>query len=455
MFYLFNANLIFILFILCLIATAIMNMSSAPNTSLSNFCCVHEVFKSIHKIESFGHLTNSTEFCMVSKQELLKYVNMIVNDRMPPAYMNCAKYKDPAHHLDPCNQSTERQYIALLVFWFIVMIVGLLGNLTVIVAVFKFRFLNSVPTNYFIASLAVTDLLVFLLVVPSNMIRAYYNTAFCAGKILCRTFMTLDFTLFTASIAHLFVISLDRLTAVMKPYTYRSILNAGRAKVIIACIWCYAVLLGALGNVRWENQRSEDQLKYDTIDCGVSSRYYVTIIFVLAFDIPAVIMAIIYILIVAVVARHAKQSPSQKKTPSENISLRNNSSLNENTMQTVTTNCQDVIPMKSISEAPKKTTCKAKKAHCKRSRTDKMMITITKTALTVYSFFILCWLPANVIILNGLWSPLDLNVNTKKWIKAIFIQVLPVINSTGNPFIYAFMSDIYRRAFKKLVGKIF
>ena len=62
----------------------------------------------------------------------------------------------------------------------------------------------------FIVSLAVSDLLVGLHIVPVKLKNAYHNLYFCNDISLCHTYITIDIILFVASITNLFVLTIDR-----------------------------------------------------------------------------------------------------------------------------------------------------------------------------------------------------------------------------------------------------
>uniref|UniRef100_A0A673GFX9 Dopamine receptor D6b n=1 Tax=Sinocyclocheilus rhinocerous TaxID=307959 RepID=A0A673GFX9_9TELE len=84
----------------------------------------------------------------------------------------------------------------------------LLGNTLVCAAVIKFKHLRSKVTNFFVISLAVSDLFVAVLVMPW---KAVSEVAGCwlFGS-FCDTWIAFDIMCSTASILNLCIISLDR-----------------------------------------------------------------------------------------------------------------------------------------------------------------------------------------------------------------------------------------------------
>ena len=62
----------------------------------------------------------------------------------------------------------------------------------------------------FILSLATSDLLVTLFIIPLKLKIVSHNLYFCHSIHLCRIYITVDNTLFVASITNLFALTVDR-----------------------------------------------------------------------------------------------------------------------------------------------------------------------------------------------------------------------------------------------------
>ncbi|NXQ61102.1 HRH2 protein, partial [Anthoscopus minutus] len=93
-----------------------------------------------------------------------------------------------------------------------------------------------------IVSLAITDLLLGLLVLPFS---AYYELAgkWPFGSILCNIYTSLDVMLCTASILNLFMISLDRYFAVTTPLRYCQVVTPSRVAVGLVVIWTVSLMV--------------------------------------------------------------------------------------------------------------------------------------------------------------------------------------------------------------------
>ena len=147
---------------------------------------------------------------------------------------------------DFCRFPTRTWYMIYVSFWTLVLIIGIIGNVLVCFAFLQSVMLRKTITNYFVTSLAVSDLLVVLFIVPLKIHFALHNHEFCAPLVFCQTLYTCDFTFFAASITNLFVISIDRYIAIVRPYNYRDYLTPRRAKALIVSIWLYSGCWGLM-----------------------------------------------------------------------------------------------------------------------------------------------------------------------------------------------------------------
>ncbi len=103
-------------------------------------------------------------------------------------------------HGEPAGRVFLGFALSLLVLW------TLLGNFTVCAAVLRFRHLRGKVTNIFIVSLAMSDLLVAVLVMPWR--AATEVTGHWAFGSFCQCWVAFDIMCSTASILNLCVISL-------------------------------------------------------------------------------------------------------------------------------------------------------------------------------------------------------------------------------------------------------
>ena len=121
-----------------------------------------------------------------------------------------------------------------------------LGNLLVLLAVWKdpLKKLRSSPPNFILVSMALADLSVGLVVCP---ITAYWGwVIFEKGTSPFDLSVIFAINVFSVNVSfgHMFLLTVDRLFAVVKPLQYRVIITNKRA-VIASCIcWIYFLAFG-------------------------------------------------------------------------------------------------------------------------------------------------------------------------------------------------------------------
>ncbi|XP_050435937.1 probable G-protein coupled receptor No9 [Adelges cooleyi] len=133
-------------------------------------------------------------------------------------------------------------FIALIVF---------IGNTLVVAAVFNSSKLRS-PTNTFIVSLAVSDLMVGVAVLPFSATWEVFKV-WLFGDYLCSVWLAVDVWMCTASILNLCAISLDRYLAVTRPVQYPSLMTKFRAKVLVVIVWVLSFVICLPPLVGWRD----------------------------------------------------------------------------------------------------------------------------------------------------------------------------------------------------------
>lgn len=137
------------------------------------------------------------------------------------------------------------------------LIFGVMGNILVILSVACHRNFRSV-THYFIANLAVADLLLSSVVVPFSAASEALG-CWVFGRHLCNAWTALDVLCCTASILSLCVISVDRWIAVSYPLQYPSFATSRRAVAAVVALWALSGAISVGPLLGWRDPMPEDE----------------------------------------------------------------------------------------------------------------------------------------------------------------------------------------------------
>ncbi|CAF3374875.1 unnamed protein product, partial [Rotaria sp. Silwood2] len=174
-----------------------------------------------------------------------------------------------------------------------IVVLCICGNILVILSVFTFRPLRTVQ-NIFIVSLAFSDMLVAIIVMPFHIV-VHTVKRWIFGKLFCQVFVTSDVLLCTSSILNLCAIALDRYWAISDPIHYARQRTMRRVLIMIAIVWLLSatisippIIANILGSEELKNFNELQQ-------CELSNnKAYVIYSACGSFYIPAVIMTVVY-----------------------------------------------------------------------------------------------------------------------------------------------------------------
>lgn len=146
----------------------------------------------------------------------------------------------------------------------ILMIIIIVGNMLVIIAIATEKSLKNIQ-NWFIASLAVADFFLGLIIMPfslANELMGYW----IFGSWWCDVHSAMDVLLCTASIMNLCLISLDRYWSITKAVDYLKSRTPARAALMIAAVWIMSALICIPPLLGWKVKMPEGPLP----KCAVS-----------------------------------------------------------------------------------------------------------------------------------------------------------------------------------------
>lgn len=135
---------------------------------------------------------------------------------------------------------------ALSVVSAVASLIGSVGNLLVLLAVFKNDNIRTIP-DFFITSLAFSDFTVCALFLPLSIYQFHQPQSTGQQKdssSLAKSF--LGHVSMVASATNLFAVTIDRVIAIGFPFKYVALMTKQKAAVTIIVVWVISIALGAL-----------------------------------------------------------------------------------------------------------------------------------------------------------------------------------------------------------------
>ncbi|XP_063373341.1 5-hydroxytryptamine receptor 2A [Cydia amplana] len=175
------------------------------------------------------------------------------------------------------------------------------GNILVCMAIYLERRLQNV-TNYFLMSLAITDCMVAVLVMPLGIL-SLVKGHFPLPAVYCLLWICLDVLLCTASIMHLCTISIDRYLSLRYPMKFGRNKTRKRVTVKIAFVWISSTAMSLPLSLMYS--QDVESLLVDGV-CQIPDPLYKSIGSIVSFYIPLVVMMVTYALTVQLLARQRK-----------------------------------------------------------------------------------------------------------------------------------------------------
>ena len=299
----------------------------------------------------------------------------------------------------------------------IIAVFTIFGNTLVLVATWRERSLHQ-PNKYFIACLAVADLLVGLFLAPLKAYKLdHRHISRCVMSIhLWRLVVWMDTFALTTSVYTLTFISLDRYLKISKPLRYMSRMTTSTSLKLIFIIvfisssiasYAAAPRSGSIG-ILFTGTSSCSKANYD------EAKSFYTFISIGIFFVPTALILIMYVLIFLVAHKRQK--------------MLRNGELGETRSQRTAIH-QD--------------------------------LKLIKMLMIVVGVFIVCWWPNVIWVMLHYYFPSVLYENYRfkhyqyrMHATEMVISILPLFNSLCNPMIYAFLDRKYKEAFKHLFQRI-
>ncbi|XP_076836047.1 5-hydroxytryptamine (serotonin) receptor 1A b [Brachyhypopomus gauderio] len=358
---------------------------------------------------------------------------------------------------------------------------SIFGNACVVAAIALERSLQNVA-NYLIGSLAVTDLMVSVLVLPMACLYQVLDK-WTLGQVTCDIFISLDVLCCTSSILHLCAIALDRYWAITDPIDYMKKRTLKRAAVLISVTWLVGFSISVPPMLIMKSQpksKAEDMANPEA--CTISHDPWYTIYSTFcAFYIPLILMLVLYGRIFKAARfriRKTVRKTEKKKvkclTVSPALFKKSNVEVGKTWRSSVEpqpasctngairhaddgesleiievhSNPKNNLPLPNTpNSVPLFENRHERNSEAKRKLALARERKTVKTLGIIMGTFILCWLP---FFIKALVMPFCPSCEMPVWLGDV-INWLGYSNSLLNPIIYAYFNKDFQTAFKKIL----
>ncbi|KAK2814481.1 hypothetical protein Q5P01_000394 [Channa striata] len=249
------------------------------------------------------------------------------------------------------------------------------------------------PTNLLLLSLAVSDFLVGLFVMPFQILLT--EPCWFLGDLVCVLFYFSPFITVSASVVNMVLISVDRYVAICDPLHYSTKITQRRVRICVFLSWIYCVCYSFM---LFDNVKQPGRYNSCYGECVINLIGAVDV--VLGFVIPISTIVILYLRVFVVAVSQARAMRSH------------------------------ITAVKLQSSV----TVTVKKSELKAAR----------TLGVVVSVFIMCYCPPYCVSLSGYDLMMGSSTN-------LFVIFLVYSNSCLNPVIYGLFYPCFRKSVKLII----
>ncbi|XP_078184933.1 neuromedin-U receptor 1 isoform X1 [Callithrix jacchus] len=315
-------------------------------------------------------------------------------------------------------QQTEL-FVPICVTYLLIFVVGAVGNGLTCLVILRHKAMHT-PTNYYLFSLAVSDLLVLLVGLPLELYEMWHNYPYLLGIGGCY-FRTLLFEMVClASVLNVTALSVERYVAVVHPLKARSMVTRAHVRRVLGTVWGLAMLCSlpntSLHGIQQLQLPCRGPVPDSTMCMLVRPRPLYSLVVqttaLLFFCLPMAIISVLYLLIGLRLWR-------------ERLLL--------------------------IQEAQGRGSKAARSRHtCRLQQRDRGRRQVTKMLFVLVVVFGICWAPFHAD--RVMWSLVS------QWTEGLKLafQYLHVISgvffylgSAANPVLYSLMSSRFRETFQE------
>ncbi|KAH8419528.1 hypothetical protein KR222_004282, partial [Zaprionus bogoriensis] len=326
--------------------------------------------------------------------------------------INCTTIEYMQYILGPQRLPLHKAIMISIIFGGI-FITGVVGNVLVCMVIIKHSAMHT-ATNYYLFSLAVSDLLYLLLGLPAEVFLYWHQYPYLFGLPFCKLRAFVSEACTYVSVFTIVAFSMERFLAICHPLHQYTMSGFERAAKIITALWIVsflgAVPFGVKTEIQYLDYPIDGSQILDSAFCSLELEFPVKFpLFELSFCIFFVVPMILIILL------YGRMGAQIRARATEQLGVQQGSRNRES-----------------------------------RSSQKKKKAVIRMLAAVVITFFV-CWFPFHLQRLWFLYAKDNDNFqDVNEWLFSI-AGFAYYVSCTVNPIVYNVMSQRYRMAFKEIL----
>ncbi|ELT90112.1 hypothetical protein CAPTEDRAFT_34777, partial [Capitella teleta] len=327
------------------------------------------------------------------------------------------------------------------------------GNTLVLCVILRHRKMRNL-TNFFLANLAVADLCVGLFCIMQTL-ATQLSDYWHLGKVMCKLYFVVQVASYTASLLLLTLISVERYFAIIHPILSKRLTGMRRMRVAAVAVWVVSIAYSSPSLLAEHisltvpeaipNGNDTRNVTYEFCHdpAVLDVKIFVLVNFVLMYLVPLIMMTFVYTRISILLW---KTSHFGGVTMDEEIS--------PNSEELPTSRPGSILSKKNSnsSSLPSRNGTTKVGSTKKTPRPSNPFIArrkVIRLLIAVVVSFALCVLPHHIRLLIHIWLSKEKTHTDNIMVPVTFL--IFYFNSCLNPFLYAFLSDNFRKAFREIV----
>ena len=395
------------------------------------------------------HISYSFHFCRPSKEERLLFAmneseNATNSTASPTIY----------------NYGVSPVMVSYSIFYAIIIIASLLGNITVCVVILNTRSLRQSINSCFILSLAVSDLITACLVMPFDLELIISFQRWIHGEIMCNVWTTTYLMAVPTSILSLLALTVYRYRLLQEPldiYKASPLMTRRRASIVVCCLWVYSMLFSLAPVFGWK--RLPRSVNYEYCYFNLSLTYSV-LSSMINFVIPVIIASFLNCRMFCVAIKRA-HPPKTGRRAGKTKHMTRLKEKRGNVSVAKPESIEDPARLGTVQESSNSPTSEQQPVESMRSRHEAIHIRklqqrnirAARTTFLIVFSFVVCWLPHSFLSITSIlcWK-CAIDIAKHRELLTFFLM-LGYLNSAINPVLYSFRSSEFKKAVKDFIRR--